>query len=339
MRKRNHTYFSVIIVVSFLLIFARSYSQEFNPVINQIISKIAIDSLVRTVNDLSGENPVLINNQEIVIKSRQWDSEHNANAQKYLEERLISYGLETSIQCPNQRCCNILGFKEGILNPETYILIGAHYDDMSYNGDAPGANDNGSGCALVLEAARIFQDYDTDYSIIFAFWDEEELGMLGSKEFAAQCALNNVNIEVVINLDMLAWDKNDSRKTKIKMKRVGNFNNLINIATTLNSIYNCGLEVFTTYPDYYGTGDCDYFWHNGYNAISFADNMEYMDAYHSIFDRINLFNLNYYLRNSRLMIAYLSQFSGVSLKTENVDDYYFNNIQIFPNPANEECYL
>ena len=51
---------------------------------------------------------------------------------------------------------------------------------------APGADDNASGTAAVIEAARIFTQYDSKYTIIYALWDEEEQGLIGSAYYAHQ---------------------------------------------------------------------------------------------------------------------------------------------------------
>ena len=93
------------------------------------------------------------------------------------------------------------------------ILIGAHYDHVGYgkpgNSFGPigqihnGADDNGSGVAAVLELAESLAVKRLSYSIVVAFWDGEEQGLLGSKHWVAQPTLDFDRIKFVVNIDMI----------------------------------------------------------------------------------------------------------------------------------------
>lgn len=86
---------------------------------------------------------------------------------------------------------NILGKIEG-KNPNEIVIIGAHYDHIGYDpmleGDQiyNGADDNASGVQAVLQVARAFlaTGEQPERTVIFAFWDGEEKGLLGSRYFA-----------------------------------------------------------------------------------------------------------------------------------------------------------
>ncbi|MDR3134195.1 MAG: M20/M25/M40 family metallo-hydrolase [Prevotellaceae bacterium] len=107
---------------------------------------------------------------------------------------------------------NVLGYLEG-RNRDEYVILGAHYDhlgtdesladDRIYNG----ADDNASGVAAALQIARAFvaAGEQPEQSIIFAFWDAEELGCLGSEYFIAGFE-SPASIKGYINLDMLGRD-------------------------------------------------------------------------------------------------------------------------------------
>ena len=62
-----------------------------------------------------------------------------------------------------QTTSNIIITKTGSVYPNTFLIIDGHYDTVN----GPGANDNGSGTALILELARLLKDVDTEYSIKF----------------------------------------------------------------------------------------------------------------------------------------------------------------------------
>ena len=74
-----------------------------------------------------------------------------------------------------------------------------------------GADDNASGCAAILETARILEPYQFDRTIVYAFWDEEEIGLYGSEDYASGASENSIDIKAVVNLDMIAWDEDNDR--------------------------------------------------------------------------------------------------------------------------------
>jgi Zn-dependent M28 family amino/carboxypeptidase len=61
----------------------------------------------------------------------------------------------------------------------------------------------------VLEAARLLAPFDSEYTIRFAAWDEEEIGLVGSYAYAQRAANQGQEILGVLNLDMIAWDSDN----------------------------------------------------------------------------------------------------------------------------------
>ena len=96
---------------------------------------------------------------------------------------------------------NILAIKPG-RNPDIgTILLGAHYDTVARS---PGADDNASAVATVLELARLFNNIQTSYTLAIALFDLEESGLLGSTAFT-QDILRSLNINGAIILEMLGY--------------------------------------------------------------------------------------------------------------------------------------
>lgn len=88
-----------------------------------------------------------------------------------------------------------------------YVVSG-HYDSMCTSPtdaecDAPGANDDASGTAAVLEMARVMSKYNFDATIIFMAVAGEEQGLLGATYFAEQAKKNNLNIEAMFTNDIV----------------------------------------------------------------------------------------------------------------------------------------
>jgi len=97
-------------------------------------------------------------------------------------------------------CNNVVGILTGTTRSSDVYLIGAHYDSVNN----PGADDNASGVAAVMEAARVLSQYQFEATIIFVAFDAEEKGLLGSAHYAD--AHSGDNILGMISLDMIAYN-------------------------------------------------------------------------------------------------------------------------------------
>jgi hypothetical protein len=95
---------------------------------------------------------------------------------------------------------NVVAEQTGTLFPNSIYIIGGHYDSVSN----PGADDNASGVAGVIEAARILSQYPTDYTIRYIAFDAEEEGLIGSDYYATGHAGDD--IRGMISMDMIAYD-------------------------------------------------------------------------------------------------------------------------------------
>jgi hypothetical protein len=87
-------------------------------------------------------------------------------------------------------------------------IVGAHYDSrrtdvLDGTGDAPGANDDGSGTSAVLELARVLAPKPTEATIVFVTYAGEEEGLYGSDHLAAVAQQQGWNIQGVLNMDIV----------------------------------------------------------------------------------------------------------------------------------------
>lgn len=103
---------------------------------------------------------------------------------------------------------NVLAIKRGTLYPKSYIVMSADIDSrvsdpLDNLSDSPGANDNASGMAGVIEAARVLSKYQFDHSIIFVGLSGEEQGLFGGKIMASKAREEGWNIIGVLNNDMI----------------------------------------------------------------------------------------------------------------------------------------
>ena len=102
---------------------------------------------------------------------------------------------------------DVLGFQQGI-EPRRVIIIGAHIDSrvsdpMDATSDAPGANDDGSGVALVLEAARILSKQKFRATIVYAIFSGEEQGLYGGTLLADTAKQKKWTVSAMLNNDIV----------------------------------------------------------------------------------------------------------------------------------------
>jgi hypothetical protein len=106
------------------------------------------------------------------------------------------------------RVWNVLGIQRGTTDPNRVIIISGHIDSrvtdvMDATRDAPGANDDGSGTAAVLEAARILSRHRFPATIVYAVLSGEEQGLIGGKILADYARAQGWQVEANLNNDII----------------------------------------------------------------------------------------------------------------------------------------
>lgn len=129
--------------------------------------------------------------------------------QNYLLDRFDEIGLETYIHHhtgyigygDTLDAGNVIAIQRGTELPDEYIIIASHYDHP----DGPGADDNASGTAGVLECARILSQHQFKRTILYIPFNGEERWMVGSYPFVEKCAREDMNILGVFDMDMIGF--------------------------------------------------------------------------------------------------------------------------------------
>ncbi len=125
-------------------------------------------------------------------------------AMERIRERFESLGLVTGLGLPFAVCgrlnYNVVGVHPGVICPKEIYVLGAHYDTAA---GSPGAWDNASGVAGVLEAARVLSRYAFEATIVFVAFDREEQGRKGSQAYVEEHRLDH--IRAMIALDGIAY--------------------------------------------------------------------------------------------------------------------------------------
>jgi hypothetical protein len=124
-------------------------------------------------------------------------------ARENIQSYFVGLGLDTSLEqftYNTQFYYNVVGVYPGVTHPNDIYLVGAHYDSVNN----PGADDNASGVAAVMELARVLTQYQFDATLVFVAFDREEQGLWGSKAYANAHAEDN--ILGMLSLDMIAYN-------------------------------------------------------------------------------------------------------------------------------------
>jgi hypothetical protein len=145
---------------------------------------------------------------------------------------------------------NVVATLKGLdVNDNRIFIISGHLDNMRSNvmdrtGDAPGANDDASGVAAVMECARIMSKQSFPATIIFVAVSGEEQGLLGANYMAEKAKKENWNIEAVLNNDIMG--SNNSNETNIinntKIRVFSEAFSVLDTGRNALNIRNLGLE-------------------------------------------------------------------------------------------------
>lgn len=196
-----------------LLFIAASLSAQTarpDPAIQKMVAEISADRIAASVKTLAG------------FETRGNYSDPNQKtrgigaARRWIFAQFHGYSsrLEVSYDVAKQGATDIvsvIAVLPGTEQPEQRIIVGAHYDSLNLRatGDkaaeapAPGADDDASGTAVVLELARVMSPYRFRKTIVFIAFAGEELGFVGSSRYASRAKASREQIAAVFNNDIV----------------------------------------------------------------------------------------------------------------------------------------
>jgi hypothetical protein len=173
--------------------------------------KFDVNSLLKSVQDLSSDE----------FEGRRTDTPGSNKAKSYIITKFEELGVSALGQQFGQPFFhksrkkdyngeNILGVIKGTTNPESYIVLSAHFDHEGIEGGKiyNGADDNASGTSALFAFADYFKNNPPSHSIILAAFDAEELGLVGAKYFLDNSIVPLDQIKANINMDMISRSEN-----------------------------------------------------------------------------------------------------------------------------------
>ncbi len=158
-----------------------------------VVDQISVETYQHYLDDLLYTHPG---------DDRGWGPEHDL-ARANIFDTFESFGLDVQLdpfQYQSDTFYNVVATIPGSTTPQQQYIIGAHFDSVGN----PGADDNGSGTAGVMEIARVLSAYEFDSTIIFIAFDREEQGLIGSDAYATEHT--DDDIRAMISMDMIAYN-------------------------------------------------------------------------------------------------------------------------------------
>ena len=305
--------------------------------VSSLIDEVSTSNLDAILNEFTGEVTTTVGGNTVTILNRV-SSSGNDLAADYLEEKLNSYSnlevVSDQYSGGSLGGRNIVATQVGATNPDDIYVICAHYDSVTNYC----ADDNATGTAAVLEAARVLSQYCIENTIVYALWDEEEDGLVGSNDWSGRASNEGKNILGVINLDMIGYDKDGNNNMPIHTN-----NNSVSLKDDAVDILNTHSAAIGLTPDVVNPGisasDHASFWNDGFKAIMLSEAVGFGDLtpyYHTANDRVNTLHLPYFHKICKYLMAVVATKAGLidnSSCSLGVESEELDNISIYPNPT------
>jgi hypothetical protein len=229
------------------------------------------------------------------FETRYWNAPNRDEVANWIKGEFERFGYTDvvldSFYYNNTWQKNVVATIEGNVDPDVVIILGAHHDSIIFNQygnpmiTAPGADDNGSGTAAVLEIARIFKehDYQPPVTYRFATFAAEEAGLHGSHHYAEQALQNDMNILAMINQDMISYTTGTPSSWTMKIHPYTGSETLTQTVEEMTPLYT---DLNLSYGSYNTPGSDSYaFWVRGFQSI-FLFEHHFNPYYHSPQDLI-----------------------------------------------------
>ncbi len=304
-----------------------------NPIITDLLSRTSQAAWSAWIEMLSGERPVSVAGQatRLTIRHSQTFTRPDS-AFQFVLEQLQAWSADpgqiaiqpfTIVSLPNDyETRNLIVDFPGQTRPQEVVILAAHLDSLSttVKDPSPGADDNATGVAALLEAARLFRHYRFERTLRLIFFSGEEQIEKGSQAYLA--GLDTKSIIGVVNLDMFGFDNDNDRCFELHVgtlpasQPIGRcFVEAIK-ANQINLTYDYLTDEAVPYSDH------STFWESGLGAVLVLENyfdhyqpngcrgVDFNPNYHTPDDRIQFLNLPYGFDIARASLATVASMAG-----------------------------
>lgn len=266
-----------------------------HPVTTALVAGIEPESWMQWVRRLSGAEPVTIGGEEVVIETRYTPAmfgpdgrggQPNARAFEYVLQEVSAWYPPEQIEVQDFALSNRAGETihgknliltlPGAALPEEVVILSAHLDSTSRDDPeqrAPGAEDNASGAATLLEAARLFRGVRFERTIRIIWFTGEEQGLLGSRAYV-EGLRDPQSIAGVINLDMFGYDSDGDGCFELHVGPLPQSQRIGRCFAAAVNAFAPEIETFDYLTDVaISASDHGSFWDRGIGAVEVLENM------------------------------------------------------------------
>lgn len=261
----------------------------------RVEANVSKERISATLAALSGKAPMA---PGVTIPER-GTVDGRALTRRFITETLTAAGYEVEKHDYRQNGQNLIARLPAETPTDTWILVGAHMDSVRN----AGADDNGSGSTAVLEMARVMKGLaGRKVNVMFAWFDEEELGLVGSYAMARDFKKKGVKLASVHTCDMIGYDNDDDRVVEIEQPDA----NLWDYYQQANKAHGLNLPLKRT-----SSGDTDHvaFRQTGFTSVGLCEEWVGGDTtpyYHRKTDVFDSIDLDFLASTTKLMAATVS---------------------------------
>jgi hypothetical protein len=290
-----------------------------DPTILEIISKVTEQDVEKYITDLQNFGTRFVYTSQCNLSGQYiYDEFSNYSALSVENDYFVFNGYVVR---------NVVATLPGLNGSNSTIyMVGGHYDSISNDrwNKAPGADDDASGTAVALQAAKILSQYKFNSTIKFAAWTAEEAGLVGSERWVSYAAKNDMDIGAYLNFDMIGYDPDNKMELDIGYNDESIW--LSNEMVSINENYSIGLNITTGQGG--GASDHASFWQWGYPAAECIEHEFNTPNYHMINDTVDKLNMEFDKKVTQLGLATLAKLAG--LLTPGVGALYLDNVAYQP---------
>ncbi|MBS1998660.1 MAG: M28 family peptidase [Cyanobacteria bacterium SZAS LIN-2] len=279
---------------------------------------IDINRLKDVIQKLSGEVPITVAGQTTTLVTRNSFTKGLDVALGFIEEQYKAMGNGITVtrhayKVRGKTFYNIIAERRGNTTPDKVVVFGAHLDSTAGSpwgseSNCPGADDDGSGTAALLELARNISALSLGHTVRFCHFTGEEQGLWGSYAYSDKLAKEGVDVVAMVELDMVGYCAKPGNRLDIHDGADKNGSHALTVMFTRNiKAYGINLNPVDTHNHAVDDrSDHAGFLDHGWKAVLLSE--EFTDDgfnpnYHTTGDRLSAVNLPYMVEVVKAVVA------------------------------------
>jgi hypothetical protein len=224
-----------------------------------------------------------------------------------LYRQLVEIGVDVRTEefvSGNVTVSNVIVTIPGRVSPNEVVVVGAHYDSYARNAfltTAPGADDNASGTAGVMEMARVLAGQSFDFTIRLVAFAAEETGLNGSRDYATRASRRGERVVAMLDMDMIGYADRMPEDVDVTANPASAW--LADYYASTAAAYT-GLAVRRIVDASSRSSDHAPFWDQGYSAVEIIEDVPVVSPYyHTTDDRFDTLNMDFATEVVRTTLA------------------------------------